>query len=64
MSSDIRASLIQSGIMTARRSSCTDIPLDFASPKRTWKVSSVTAAMNFAMGEFRRAGTFVHYLLG
>lgn len=52
----MRTPRTQSGIMTARRSSCTDIPLDFASPNKTWKVSSVTDAMNFAMGEFSLAG--------
>jgi hypothetical protein len=49
---DARSSFIQSGIMTARRSSCTDTPLELASPCRIWKVFSVREAMNFVIRVF------------
>ena len=59
----MRVPRIHSGMMTALRSSWTDIPLDFASPSMSWNVSSVTEAMNFAIGELSLAGILIQYLL-
>lgn len=55
----IRIPRTQSGMITALNSSCTEIPLDLASPARTRNVSSFTVAMNFAIGEPSPAGILV-----
>ena len=58
----MRTPRTHSGMITALRSSWTDIPLDFASPNRSWNVSSVTEAMNFAIGELSLAGILFSHL--